>query len=327
MSRLVIRAPNWVGDLCMATAVFDAAGRESPWDEVHILVRDHLPGLLDSRPYAAEVHPIRDPLHERRLLSELAPDAALLLSTSFRCAWLAWRAGVPLRAGAATAGRRFLLTHAVRPPTVDGRRALTPTAHLYRDVAGLFGIGVSDLHPRLGATPQERERVRAAVGTAEPYLLVCPGAAFGAAKLWPPERFAAALDALHAERGLAGVVVGAPAEEPLVQAVVRAATSGPRIARVDLGGLRALVAEASLVLVGDSGPRWIAAAFDVPCVSVMGPNSPTLTATSLERARIVRRTDLECSPCLERRCPLGHHACLAELAVEDVVRAALELCA
>jgi len=93
----------------------------------------------------------------------------------------------------------------------------------------------------------------------------------------------------------------------------------------DLEKLKAQVKSAAFLLVGDSGPRWVAAAFDVPCVTVMGPNFPELTATSLERCRVVRREDLECSPCLRRRCPLKHHACLQELAPSAALAAAEEL--
>ena len=91
--------------------------------------------------------------------------------------------------------------------------------------------------------------------------------------------------------------------------------------------LRPLVAESELLLVGDSGPRWFAAAYDVPCVSVMGPNFPELTATSLEWCEIVRRDDLECAPCLERRCPLGHHRCMSELEPARAIEAAERLLA
>jgi heptosyltransferase-2 len=93
----------------------------------------------------------------------------------------------------------------------------------------------------------------------------------------------------------------------------------------DLEGLKALVAGARLLLVGDSGPRWIAAAFDVPCVSVLGPNFPEVTATSLDLAAIVRVEGLECSPCLRKRCPLGHHRCMRELEPERVLASALEV--
>jgi len=79
------------------------------------------------------------------------------------------------------------------------------------------------------------------------------------------------------------------------------------------------------LLCGDTGPRWYAAAFDVPCVSVMGPNFPEATASSLELAAIVRVEGLECSPCLRKTCPLGHHRCMRDLAPERAVRAALEV--
>ena len=95
----------------------------------------------------------------------------------------------------------------------------------------------------------------------------------------------------------------------------------------DLERLKAQVRGAELLVVGDSGPRWVAAAFDVPCVSVMGPNFPELTASSLELARIVRVEGLACSPCLQRTCPLKHHRCMTELSVEAVLEAAEDVLA
>jgi len=176
---------------------------------------------------------------------------------------------------------------------------------------------------------RERERlVRLGVDLERGYVLCCPGAAFGAAKLWPPQRFAAALDRLCELHGWRGVVSGGPGEEALIDAVAGASRRGvislAGEAR-DLEGLKALVRAARLLLVGDSGPRWFAAAFDVPCVSVMGPNFPELTASALELASIVRIEGLECAPCLERACPLGHHRCMQDLGVERVVAAALEV--
>ena len=211
----------------------------------------------------------------------LEADAALLLTTSFRAAWLAWRAGVPVRAGASTGGRRALLTHAVRPATLGGRRAPTPTAHLHRDVAGLLGIQVPDLHPVLGIGPGVREEVRARLGLEGGYVLASPGAAFGAAKLWPPQRFAEALDAICGARGWQAVVVGTRQEQPLARAVADAARRPVQVVEVDLSELRALVAEAQLLLVGDSGPRWIAAAFDVPWLARDGMKVFSGRCTSL----------------------------------------------
>jgi heptosyltransferase II len=356
--KLAIRAPNWVGDLVMATPVFEAALESGRFSEIVVVVRKHLAGVLadlpaleparagrgaratsaasasDSTP-SLRVVPIASDSGETALYRELAPDAVMLLSNSLGAAWRAYRGGVKLRAGSALSGRRILLTHSVVPPSKDGRRVPIPTAHLMRDVAGLLGVLVPDLHPRLGVRDEivrrERERLaRLGIAPGQDYVMCCPGAAFGAAKLWPPERFAAALDRLHELHGWRGVVSGGPGEEALMEAVAAASTSGvvslANEAR-DLEGLKALVKHARLLLVGDSGPRWFAAAFDVPCVSIMGPNFPELTASSLELASIVRVEGLECAPCLERACPLGHHRCMRDIGVERVVAAAVDVLA
>ena len=335
LRHLYVRAPNWVGDLVMATPVLEAA-REALHagriERLTIGLRAHLVGVLAGGRLEHHLAPFASDGEELLVLRRLAPDGALVLSNSFGAAWRVFRAGVPLRFGSALSNRRFLLTHSVVPPTREGRRAPIPTAHLLRDVAGLAGLLVEDLHPRLEVAPRAREAQAAqlselGLSRGTDYVLCTPGAAFGAAKLWPPEHFARALD-LAAERfGWRAVITGGPGEEPLIERVAAATKRGAislARARRDLEGLKALVAGARLLLVGDSGPRWYAAAFDVPCVSVMGPNFPELTASSLEFAEIVRYAapgELECAPCLERVCPLGHHRCMRELAPERVVAA------
>ena len=324
---LAIRAPNWVGDLAMATPVLEAAVASERFADVRIVLRAHLAALLEDGPCAEHVVPIATDDEEIAAYRRLAPEVLLLLTNSLGAAWRAWRARIPERAGTALSGRRFLLTRSFRPPSKEGRRLPTPTAHLHRDAARLVGLEVDDLHPRLAV----REEVRAAVGSSleraglarsAPYALCCPGASFGASKLWPPERFAAVLDELHARHGFRGVVVGAPKEEALVREVAQACRH-PAIALPSgeggLDGLKALVAGSRILIGGDSGPRWVAAAFDVPCVSVMGPNFPEATATSLELAAIARVEGLECAPCVRKTCPLGHHRCMQDLPSERVL--------
>ena len=328
IDHLVVRAPNWVGDLVMATPVLEAALFDPRFRRVSVAVRAHLAGVLSGGPLEEHLLPIPARASEVELLRRAAADAILLLTNSTGAAWRAFWAGIPRRAGTALGGRGLFLTHRVVPPTLDGRRAPIPTAHWMRDVAGLFGIAVADLHPRLYATEAERGDARAMLarrGVEGEYVLCAPGAAFGAAKLWPPEHHAAVLDGLFERSGRVAVVTGGPGEEESIEAVVRAcrhaAVSLAQEPR-DLVGLKALVAGASLLLVGDSGPRWYAAAFDVPCVTILGPNFPELTATSLEHCEVVRRDDLECQPCIRRACPLGHHACMRELPPARALEAA-----
>lgn len=319
----------------MATPVLDAAARDGRWGAVHFLLRGHLAPLLADSPWVDLLVPVRSSREEVARYRELAPDVVLLLSNSFGALWRSLGSGARIRAGAVLSARRWLLTHGVVPPTRAGRRVPAPTAHLHRDLAGLLGILPESLHPRLWARPELEARVEAelraaGLGEGEPYVLCCPGAAFGAAKLWPPRHFAAVLDELHRRHGWRAVIGGGPGEEPLMRAVAEACahdcvdlSDAPR----DLERLKAQVKGARFLLVGDSGPRWVAAAFDVPCVTVMGPNFPELTATSLERCRVVRVDGLECSPCLSRRCPLGHHRCMEQLDPAAAIEAAIELLA
>ena len=263
------------------------------------------------------------------------PDLVLLLSNSFRAAWRAKQAGIGLRLGAALSRRGWLLTHSVRPPTYRGRRFPIPTAHLQRDVAGLAGIYPGSLDPRLYVRAeliemQKAELAELGLARGQRYVVCTPGAAFGAAKLYPPQSLARALDLIAEKHGLRPVISGGPGEEALMDAVARSCrsqaislASRPR----SLGSLKALIQGAELLIVGDSGPRWIAAAFGVACVSILGPNIPQLTATSLERCEIVRIEDLQCSPCAQRVCPLKHHHCMQLLAPERVVDAAGRLLA
>lgn len=333
-AHLVVRAPNWVGDLVMATPVLEAALEDERFERVTILVRSHLLGVLADGPCAARTVAIDGRNAEARLYREAGAGAALLLSNSFGAAWRAFRARVPIRAGASLGGRGPLLTHKVVPAALDGRRVPVPTAHLQRDVAGLLGILVPELAPRIHVGEAVRERAReglarAGLGEDEPYVLCAPGAAFGAAKLWPPEHHAAVLDALHERHSWRAVVTGAPSEDDAIRAVV-AACRHRAVSLADeprsLAGLKPLVEGARLLLVGDSGPRWFAAAFETPCVTVMGPNFPELTASSLEWCEVVR-LELECAPCLQRVCPLGHHVCMRGLAPELAIAAAERLLA
>lgn len=335
LRHLLVRAPNWVGDLVMATPILEAAAADARFERISLVLREPLAPVLRHGPLEAHLVPLARGASEVGLYRERAPDAVLLLTNSFGAAWRAFRARVPLRAGASLAGRGPLLTHRVVPPTRDGRRVPIPTAHLLADVAGLLGILPASLHPRLHVDPVTHAALRArleelGLARGARYVLCTPSAAFGAAKMWPARHHARALELLHERFDLQAVVTGGPGEEAVMAAVAGACRTPvidlsrePR----DLERLKGLVADATLLLSSDSGPRWFAAAFDVPCVTVMGPNFPELTASSLERCEVVRVDGLECAPCLERVCPLGHHRCMETLAPERAVAAAERLLA
>ncbi|GEM_PF-136881 len=168
---------------------------------------------------------------------------------------------------------------------------------------------------------------RVGIGEARPLVVISPGAKYGAAKCWLPERFAAVADHVIDEHGATVVITCGPGEESLADAIAHAMQRSAHVLHtpsLSLGELKSLIRRADLLIATDSGPRHFAKAFGVPVVTIFGPTHPDWTATSHEEERIVR-IDLECSPCQRRTCPLGHHECMKGITVEMVVSASHEL--
>ena len=159
--------------------------------------------------------------------------------------------------------------------------------------------------------------------TTEALVVVTPGASFGASKLWPPEHFAAACDALAQRLGLRTVIAPGPGEHAIALQIasqmredgIAWVSPGPRLDEVV-----ALIERATLVLTNDTGPRHIAVALGRPAVVLMGPTDPRITEQYMEQQRVVRE-DVACSPCQLKVCPIDHR-CMKRLSPERAVAAA-----
>jgi heptosyltransferase-2 len=258
-------------------------------------------------------------------------DWAVLLPDSVRVALAPFLARIPLRIGyARNALRRSLLTRVLAPPrTPEGARRPVSMIERYLDVVRPLGCTDAGHELDLLVSPSAAEQVaarleRARLGGAG-LLVVCPGAHYGASKLWPPEHFARACDLLS-ERGLHTVLAPGPGETEIAGAITKAMKSAA-LNLVDpvigLPELAALIARARLLLVNDTGPRQMAVALGTPVVTVMGPTDPRHSHHLLERQRVLRE-DVDCSPCHLKTCPIDHR-CMTRLLPERVVAAAGEL--
>jgi heptosyltransferase-2 len=258
-------------------------------------------------------------------------DWAVLFPDSARVALGPFLARIPVRIGyARNALRRALLSRALAPPrTPEGARRPMSMIERYLDVVRPLGCTDAGDGLDLVVDPAAAERVherlrRAGVGEAD-LLIVCPGAHYGASKLWPPEHFARACDLL-AERGLHAVLAPGPGETEIAGAitkVMKAAALNLVDPVISLPELAALLERARLLLVNDTGPRQMAVALGTPVVTVMGPTDPRHSHHLLERQRVLRE-DVECSPCHLKTCPIDHR-CMTRLQPERVVAAAGEL--
>ena len=337
---ILVRLPNWVGDALMATPALRALRCAHPEAEISVAAGTPLAALLrglDSvdRWLSTEGSGARPLLRHARALAAHRFDWAVLLPDSVHVALAPWLARVPLRVGYARDRlRRALLTRALAPPQAEGGRRL-PISMIERYLRITRALGCADagieLDLPLDSLACERVVKRlalAGVGETEPFVVVSPGASFGASKLWPPEHFAAACDGLRAARGLRAVLAPGPGEEAVARAIAARMRAAPLVLDAPvttLPELAALVARSKLVLTNDTGTRHIAVALGKPVISLLGPTDPRHTAHLLERQRVLREP-VECSPCHLKVCPIDHR-CMQRLAPERVLAAAGELLA
>ena len=152
--------------------------------------------------------------------------------------------------------------------------------------------------------------------------MLAPGASFGSSKQWPADRFAHVGDALAAA-GAEVLLVGSPAEGALAQQVAQRmrAQAHDVTATLGLGGLKALLRRARVLVCNDAGARHVAAAFGTPCVMLLGPTSLEKTPLNLERVRVLV-ADVSCRPCYLRTCPIDHR-CMTRIGAEQAIDAAL----
>ncbi|HET6202191.1 MAG TPA: lipopolysaccharide heptosyltransferase II [Planctomycetota bacterium] len=333
--RIFVRLPNWVGDVAMATPILQALRRAYPRARIAWGLRPAVEGVVRGAPWADVLYLERGKgvlgvSETARTLRAERFDLAVLLPHSFQTALVAALAGARARVGFGREGRGWLLTHALRAP----RRGLSwlarPTPHFYREIASAVGVEVPSLKPVLPfetAVAEEVARMLGAAGVRRGEVLFgfAPGASFGASKLWNPSSFASVADELLRRHGAKGVILTAPSERAIGDAI--AAQARMRLARVedwiDLHRLKPLAARLSLLVTTDAGPRHYAAAFDVPIVALLGPNRPEWTNETLERTKVVR-IDVPCGPCHLKRCPLDRW-CMEGIRPPEVLDAAEDL--
>jgi heptosyltransferase-2 len=323
---LLVRLPNWLGDLVLAWPVIDAAARDGAVFLGPEPFRDLVAPRYPEAAYLAVSRARR--WSSAGAIRRARPRAALLLTESLSSALLAWLGKVPERVGYAAEGRSLFLTR--RVPRSGPARSI-PRAREYAVLAAAAGLEVGQEVPRLAALAREWEAGRRllddAAAAGRPYAVIGPGASYGPAKQWGPERFAEVAAALAAERGLTPVLVGSRDDRTAAQAVVQALARRAQVhdltGSTDLPALVGVLAGAEVVLSNDSGVMHLAAALGRPTVGIFGSTSPVWTSASATWVRNLYAA-YPCSPCFRRTCPIGY-GCLRSIHPEEAVRAAEEV--
>jgi heptosyltransferase-2 len=340
-SKILIRATNWVGDAVMSLPAIRAVRGRFPEAQVVVLARPWVVDLYAREtainrviPYSAAsgFRDVSAKLGVARSLRADKFDCAILLQNAFEAAAVAWLAGIPRRIGYARDGRTALLTDPIPVPK-PGDIALHQRfyylellrrAHLIDEIPNVDAIRLEggEAAARAGKKRFEERGIRL------PVIGVSPGAAYGNAKRWLPERFAQAALEVAGPCDGSVAVFGSPSEKELCQLVADMIERGGVSAR-NLAGETSLrefiemAATCRVFLTNDSGAMHIASAVGVPTVAVFGATDDSATGPTGPLARVVREP-VECSPCLLRECPIDHR-CMTRVTAQQVSGAALEL--
>ena len=335
ISRVCVRATNWLGDAVMSLPAIRAIRQILPHAHIAVVARPWVADLYARErsidrviPYTAQKGLGAKRAFARMLRREHF-DAAILLQNAFDAALLTWLAGIPERIGYNRDGRGLLLTRAIPVPEPGD----IPRHERFYYLELLRRAGMMERFPetdaiRLDGIDAARDAGMAhlaRLGIAGAAIGISPGAAYGNAKRWLPERFATVATTI----GPAAVVLfGSPGERALCETVAESlrrtgAFVHNAAGETTLREFIDLAAACRLFLTNDSGAMHVASALGVPTVAVFGATDDTTTGPTGPLARVVRE-HAECSPCLLRECPIDHR-CMTAVSVERTAAVALEL--
>jgi heptosyltransferase-2 len=349
--RILIVQPSWVGDAVMATPALRALRNLYPDAHISYLMRRYVKPIYTGIPWADRLITYRTGRTKAKagkgeffdLAARLRAgrfDTAILLPNSFKSALVSKMAGIKRIIGYDRDGRGFLLSDKLLPQKDRGKFIPFPMVKYYLGIAQYLGSAQRDISMRLFVTGSERREAedlfarcgldphleRPGAAGARPLVLLNPGANYGAAKCWPAESFAALADRLMDEIGATVLLSGAPKERAILEAIKGNMKHAPidlAANGLTLGALKEVTRRCDLMVTNDTGPRHIAAAFDVPVVTIFGPTHPEWTEIYFPRERKVS-VPVFCGPCQKKTCPLDHR-CMTRVTPHMVYTRATEL--
>jgi heptosyltransferase II len=323
--KILIVAPAWVGDMVMAQALFRLL-RATPEVVVDVIAPPWSVGLFARMPEVRRAIPLAAGHGEVvlarrwRLGRELRREAytrAIVLPRSFKSALVPFFAGIPLRTGFRTELRQLVLNDL----RVLDRGTLNQTVRRFLALGLPAGAALPEPpQPALRIDPANRNALLQRLGlkVSAPIVALLPGAAYGPAKQWPVEYFGELARLLRGQ-GKDIWVLGAAAERDLGERIRTAAGGGVHnlCGETRLEDTVDLLSLVRVAVTNDSGLMHIAAAAGAHVVAIYGSSSPAFTPPLTER-KTVLYLSIECSPCFERECPLGHLRCLRDISPERV---------
>ena len=334
---ILIRAPNWVGDVVMCTPALRSLRKRFPQARIAVLIKPSLRRVLENFPHIDEIIEW-DPKGRHRGLKNYVAfvrglrqqrfDLSIAMTSSFSSAQLLFLAGIPVRVGYSCNGRGFLLTHTKKPLRENGKIVPVNKVAMDLGLCGILGCRELSTKTELGISVEARDWVEKffserGITAADFVVCIIPGATFGSSKCWKEDCFARVCDGLIQQYGAKIIVIPGPGELPIARSIIDHMKEKP----VDLGDsivpldvLVALISRCGLLITNDTGPRHFGVALDKPVVVIMGSTDSRHTDCNLEKTTILQEK-VDCGPCHLRVCPTDHR-CMTLITPERVLAAA-----
>lgn len=329
--NILVRMPNWLGDLIMATPLLKDLRRHWPDAKITALCQGALGAVIQNDPHIDEVQTFKRPKSWLRMseyqditdpLRKGQYDLGILLTNSLSSAWWFWRGHVKNRIGYDTHWRRWLLDFPIPFPKTRETQHLVKT---YKMLLSPLGIPLSNSDPALYLTDQEKIETKKQLTqmgiTPQQFIIgINPGAAYGSAKCWLPDRFREVALKLLEFPNTAILFFGDKAGKPLVDQICQGLPN--RVinlaGQTTIRGLMAFIDSCHAFLTNDSGPMHMASALGIPLVALFGSTSDV--ATGPYKGGTVIHKHVPCSPCYRRECPIDFR-CMKSIQTTEVYEA------
>lgn len=358
--KILVRGVNWIGDAVMSMPAVYQLRRAFPQAEIHLLVQEKLLDIWKNNPDINSVIGFSrsdSPFAVAKMVRTLNFDLAIIFPNSFRSAFEVWLARIPRRVGFAFGLRSLLLTDPVKPPhkfvkikkltewkikklisAGKDKMATVSTEyhHIYNYlcIVGKTGANQTAVEPKIVVDKNSIEQTSSKFELHKLYgrtiLGLNPGAEYGIAKRWFPERFVEAAVQIYRRTRCGILIFGGKKDESYCEQIcesIKNQISEPECVinlagKTSLSELCAALKLCHVVISNDSGPAHIAAAVGARVVAIFASTSPELTAPGIpgSNKHIIVRSSAPCSPCFRRECPVDFR-CMNEITVEKVVNA------
>jgi len=331
--NIIVRMPNWIGDVVMATPILTDLRKKFPKASITAMCQSNVASVLKFDPAIDELFSFTRSkgffrrMGARNVVEKLRKgkyDLGILLTNSFSSSWRFWQGKVKNVIGFKGNWRSLFLDQGLTFP--ENRK----TQHLvltYKELLKPLDIPISETAPKLYVTDEEIEKVmkilaRYQVTKKNKIIGINPGAAYGSAKCYLPERFKEVAEKIIEKDPLSVVVfVGDISQKKLIGEICQGIVS-PRVINLagltNLRELMALIKIAQVFLTNDSGPMHIADGLQTPLVALFGSTDPVATGPYGQMDQVIQHK-VKCAPCFLRTCPIDF-ACMKSISVEEVLQ-------